>query len=143
MGEQFEGYQDSDVHVGENIRDIRREKKWSQSQFAQMLEDATGAPVSQQYVSDLEHKAEIEDQKLLQQIADLFEVSPDFLRENNYDKAVKIYNNTFNDHSIGNVSNLKMTGSDDLMKLYKSLSEKLDLLTKENKELKEKLEGKK
>jgi transcriptional regulator with XRE-family HTH domain len=99
MEYQFEG---AGVHVGHNIANVRRSIRMSQIELASRLEDKRGRPVSQQLMSDIENRKEIDDDELLQQIAECLNVAPDFLKEADYEKILQIVSNTFNnsDHAI-------------------------------------------
>lgn len=83
------------AHVGLNIRRFRLLWDYSQGGLAHMLEEKTGHPVSQQFISDLEDRREIADEQLLQQIAEILKVTPEVLKHLDMDSAVQVFNNTF------------------------------------------------
>ncbi|MEC5143120.1 helix-turn-helix transcriptional regulator [Chitinophaga sp. 212800010-3] len=86
------------AHVGLNIRRFRLLWDYSQAGLAHMLEEKSGHPVSQQFISDLEDRPEIADEELLQHIAEILKVTPEVLKHLDLDSAIQVFNNTFTNH---------------------------------------------
>lgn len=144
MEKQFEGLGDYGVHVGHNIASVRRSYRWSQLELAGKLEEKRGRPVSQQLMSDIENKKEIDDDELLKQLAECLSVAPDFLREADYEKLIQIVSNTFNNHPhainpLGVIHTLNIYNSDALSKQNKELNDRVQYLEEENRILRERL----
>jgi len=89
------------VHVGHNIQKFRLIRGLSQAGLAHMLEEKMGRTVSQQLVSDIEDRESVEDEELLKKIAEVLEVTPEALRNLDFDAAINVIGNTFtnNDYS--------------------------------------------
>ena len=89
------------VHVGHNIQKFRLIRGISQAGLAHMIEDRTGRPISQQLISDIEDREAVDDEELLKQIAEILEVTPEALRNLDFDAAINVIGNTFtnNDHA--------------------------------------------
>jgi transcriptional regulator with XRE-family HTH domain len=88
-------------HVGRNIQTIRYIRGMSQVDLGVQLEDRLNRPFSQQLISDIENRENIEDEDLLKQIAEILKVTPDALRSLDLDNAINVIGNTFtnNDYS--------------------------------------------
>jgi len=91
-------------HVGRNIQTIRLIRGMSQLQLGADLEERLHRPFSQQLVSDIEGKQEIEEEELLRQIADILNVTPEALENLDLNNAISVIGNTYNnnDHSTQN-----------------------------------------
>jgi transcriptional regulator with XRE-family HTH domain len=92
------------VHVGHNTQKVRLFRGLSQTGLAARLEEKRHRPVSQQLVSDIEDRETIEDAELLRQIAEILEVTPEALKSLDWENAINVIGNTFNnnDGSVGN-----------------------------------------
>jgi transcriptional regulator with XRE-family HTH domain len=87
------------VHVGSNISKFRRIRGLSQGALAAKLEEKRRKPVSQQLISDIESRPTIEDEELLNQIAQILEVEPELLKTVDLDDAINIIGNIFHDNA--------------------------------------------
>jgi transcriptional regulator with XRE-family HTH domain len=81
-------------HVGRNIQTIRFIRGISQTGLAVELEEMLKRPVSQQFISEVEGKDEI-DEELLRQIAEILKVTPEALKDLDLNSAINIIGNTF------------------------------------------------
>jgi transcriptional regulator with XRE-family HTH domain len=123
------------VHVGRNIQKIRLIRGFSQSSFAQKLEDVRHKPVSQQLVSDIENRSTIEDEEMLKQIAKILGVDTEMLTTLDLSDAIQIIGATLHDDSsvIKNYKNVvNHNAPDDFVQL-------VEKTIRENETLKEKL----
>jgi transcriptional regulator with XRE-family HTH domain len=121
------------VHVGQNIRKIRIFRNLSQAGLAAELEEIRHKPASQQLISDIENRESIEDQELLEQIAEILKVTPETLTSLDLDNAINVIGSTFNDYSMQPIhSTINQT--------INPLDKLIDLFEKEKAELKAEIE---
>jgi len=73
----------------------------SQLEMGSQLEERLKRSFSQQLISDIEGREEIEDEELLAQIAEILKVTPEALKSLDLNTAVNVIGNTFtnNDYS--------------------------------------------
>jgi len=127
------------VHVGRNIQKFRILRGYSQGGLAGMLEEKRKKPVSQQLISDIEDRAVITDEELLQQIAEVLNVTPDILKTWDIDAAINIYSNTFDGHSVGG-QQINYHPIDKVVEIYeKQKAELKELYETQKAELKEEI----
>jgi|SRR6185437_6985568 len=88
-------------HVGRNVKTIRFIRGMSQLEMGSQLEERLKRSFSQQLISDIEGREEIEDEELLAQIAEILKVTPEALKSLDLNTAVNVIGNTFtnNDYS--------------------------------------------
>ena len=98
---------DNETHIGGNIKRLRRILDMKQEVFADLMTKETGEAWSQQRVSLLENRPDI-DVKLLDQVAKVLSVAPDVIKNLDEDSGINVFNNTFNDNAVNN-SNFKCT----------------------------------
>jgi len=124
------------VHVGRNIQRFRLIRGLSQAGLAHQLEDKRNKSFSQQLVSDIEDREAIPDEELLQQIAEILEVSPEALKTLDLDNAINIIGSTFtyNDQSINQPINPI------IHQTFNPLEKLIELFEKEKAELKAEIE---
>lgn len=125
------------VHVGHNIQRFRLIRGLSQAGLAYKLEEKRNKSVSQQLISDIEDRESIADDELLQQIAEVLEVSPDVLKNVDLDNAINIIGNTFNEYSAQQI-NYKNTVQNS--QTHNPLDKLIELFEKEKAELKAEIE---
>jgi transcriptional regulator with XRE-family HTH domain len=89
--------------VGKNIQKFRLIRDKSQMDIAVELEEKRHKPVSQQLISDIENRETIEDEELLQQIAEILKVDAETLKTLDWDAAINIIGNTFHDHAFQSI----------------------------------------
>jgi transcriptional regulator with XRE-family HTH domain len=125
------------VHVGHNIKKVRIFRGLSQSGLAAELEKKRSRSVSQQLVSDIEDRENIDDEELLKQIGEVLEISPEVLKNLDFDAAFNVIGNTFNtnDTSTGNYN----FGST-VNQTYNPLDKLIEFFEKEKAELKAEIE---
>jgi transcriptional regulator with XRE-family HTH domain len=134
-------------NVGRNVKTIRFIRGNSQLEMAGYLEEKLHRPFSQQLISDIEAREEIEDEELLHWIAEFLKVTPEALQNLDLDEAINVIGNHFQDHSTQQI-NYKNTVHNqntfgplaEVVQLFKDketqLQSKIDELAKENEKLK-------
>jgi transcriptional regulator with XRE-family HTH domain len=121
------------VHVGHNIQTIRFIRGMSQTEMAAQLEERTNRPFSQQLISDIEGRENIEDEGLLRQIAEILKVEPEALKNLDLDDAINIIGNSFHDNSSQQI-NYKNTVHN--QQTYNVADKLLEMLVKDKADLK-------
>ncbi|MET6999444.1 helix-turn-helix transcriptional regulator [Chitinophaga defluvii] len=115
----------------------------TQGDVAADMEVVLHRPVSQQFISDLENKENIEDDELLRQIAEILKVDEEVLKSLDWDVAITVMGNTYtnNNHEHSGAINqpINLTINQTFNQFDKPIelfaSEKAEL-KKENQELK-------
>lgn len=95
------------VHLGQNIKRIRELLHIKQENFGDKLARATGEEWSQQRISLLESRSDI-DSKLLDIVAKALEVTPEAIKQYSEEAAIQIFCNTFQDNA-SNMANYRCT----------------------------------
>ena len=124
-------------HVGRNIQTIRFIRGISQVELGTELEERLHRPFSQQLVSDLEGRQEIEDEELLRQIAEILKVEPEALKNMDLNEAINVFGNSFNQNSTQQI-NYKNTVHN--QQTNNPLDKLIELFEKEKAELKAEIE---
>jgi len=124
-------------HVGRNIQTIRYIRGISQTDMAVNLEDRMKRPFSQQLISDIEGRENIEDEELLKQIAEILKVEPEALKNMDLNEAINIIGNSFHENSTQQI-NYKNTVHN--QQTYNPLDKLIELFEKEKAELKAEIE---
>lgn len=107
------------MHIGRNVSRLRELKGIKQEDFAKLLK------ISQQAVSKLENKKEIDD-ATLQKIADKLGLPLDAIKEFNPDAVIQnVQQHTGN---LGNVIGYNVNPIDKIVELYEKLLKEKDLL---------------
>src|SRR5579871_6150279 len=92
------------IHVGKNIRRIRVFRSMSQQDMAVALEEIRRKPVSQQQISDIEQKEEI-DEELLRQISEVLNTTPELLETLDLENSFNVIGSTFNNQDQSSAIN--------------------------------------
>lgn len=121
------------IHVGHNIQTIRYIRGISQTEMAVQLEEKAKKPFSQQLISDIEGRENIEDEELLKQIAEILKVEPEALKNLDLDDAISIIGNSFHDNATQQI-NYKNTVHN--QQSYHPLDKLIELFEKDRAELK-------
>jgi transcriptional regulator with XRE-family HTH domain len=87
-------------HVGRNIQTIRFIRGKSQMELGVELEERLHRPFSQQLISDIESRQEIEDEELLRQIAEILKVTPEALENLDLNSAINVIGSSFKDQAM-------------------------------------------
>jgi transcriptional regulator with XRE-family HTH domain len=124
-------------HVGHNIQTIRYIRGISQADLGVQLEDRLNRPFSQQLVSDIEGRENVEDEDLLRQIAEILKVEPEALKNMDLNEAINIFGNSFSENSTQQI-NYKNTVHN--QQTYNPLDKLIELFEKEKAELKAEIE---
>jgi transcriptional regulator with XRE-family HTH domain len=106
----------------------------SQADLAAELEEKRHKPVSQQLVSDIENRDTIEDEELLQQIAEILKTDPEVLKNLDWNAAITVINNTFTTHEYSTQINQPLYPT--FTQTYNPLDKLIELFEKEKAELK-------
>jgi len=101
------------------------------------LEDRMKRPFSQQLISDIEGRENIEDEELLKQIAEILKVEPEALKNMDLNEAINIIGNSFHENSTQQI-NYKNTVHN--QQTYNPLDKLIELFEKEKAELKAEIE---
>ena len=122
------------VHLGRNIKRIREMLHTKQETLGSALTKATGEDWSQQRVSLLESREDI-DAMLLETIAKALQVTPEAIKNFSEEAAIHIFCNTFNDNATNN-ANYKCTINDveNILKMADENRKLYELLLKEKDE---------
>ncbi len=130
--------QSKKLHVGRNIQTIRYIRGISQADLGVKLEDRLNRPFSQQLVSDIEGRENVDDDDLLKQIAEILQVTPDALKSLDLDNAINVIGNTFNNNDSATQNyNLPIYHQSTIHQTYNNPLDKLiELFEKEKAELK-------
>lgn len=126
------------VHVGHNIQKIRLFRSLSQTEMAVELEEKRHKPVSQQLISDIEGRETIEDDDLLQQIAEILNVTPEALKTLDLDNAINVIGSTFTNNDQSNAINQPINST--IHQTINPLDKLVELFEKEKAELKAEIE---
>jgi transcriptional regulator with XRE-family HTH domain len=126
------------VHVGHNIQKFRLIRGLSQAGLAHQLEQKRNRTVSQQLVSDIEDRENIEDEELLRQIAEILEVAPEALKNLDLDSAINVIGNTFTAHEYSTQINQPYYPT--FHQTFNPLDKLIELFEKEKAELKAEIE---
>jgi transcriptional regulator with XRE-family HTH domain len=124
-------------HVGRNIQTIRYIRGISQADLGVQLEERLNRPFSQQLVSDIEGRDNVEDEDLLKQIAEILKVEPEALKNMDLNEAINIFGNSFSENSTQQI-NYKNTVHN--QQTYNPLDKLIELFEKEKAELKAEVE---
>jgi transcriptional regulator with XRE-family HTH domain len=124
-------------HVGRNIQTIRYIRGISQADLGIQLEERLNRSFSQQLISDIEGRENIEDEDLLKQIAEILKVEPEALRNMDLNEAINIFGNSFSENSTQQI-NYKNTVHN--QQTYNPLDKLIELFEKEKAELKAEIE---
>jgi transcriptional regulator with XRE-family HTH domain len=124
-------------HVGRNIQTIRYIRGISQADLGVQLEERLNRPFSQQLISDIEGRENVEDEELLKQIAEILKVEPEALRNMDLNEAINIFGNSFSENSTQQI-NYKNTVHN--QQTYNPLDKLIELFEKEKAELKAEIE---
>lgn len=124
-------------HVGRNIQTIRYIRGISQADLGVQLEERLNRPFSQQLVSDIEGRENVEDEDLLKQIAEILKVEPEALKNMDLNEAINIFGNSFSENSTQQI-NYKNTVHN--QQTYNPLDKLIELFEKEKAELKAEIE---
>lgn len=127
------------VHVGHNIQRFRLIRGLSQAGLAYKLEEKRNKSVSQQLISDIEDRESIADNELLQQIAEVLEVSPEALKTMDMDAAINLIANNFSDNSSPIIQHQPVHSS--ITQNFNQLDKLIEFFEKEKAELKAEIEG--
>jgi transcriptional regulator with XRE-family HTH domain len=125
-------------HVGRNIQTIRYIRGISQSDLGVQLEDRLNRPFSQQLISDIEGRENIEDEDLLKQIAEILKVEPEALRNLDLNNAINVIGNTFTSHEYSTQVNQPLYPT--INNTINPLEKLIELFEKEKAELKAEIE---
>ena len=128
------------VHVGQNIQRLRLMRGYSQSGFAHKLEQKRNKSVSQQLISDIEDREVIPDEELLKQIAEILEVSPEALKNLDWDTAINIIGNTYTNNNHEQSGAINQPINPTINQTFNSLDKIIELFEKEKAELKAEIE---
>jgi transcriptional regulator with XRE-family HTH domain len=122
------------IHYGSNIKRIREKKRIKQEAFGSMLTKATGEEWSQQRVSLMEGRADI-DLNLLNTVAEILEVTPEAIKEYDEEVAIQIFCNNFSDHATNN-ANYKCTVNEvqGILKMAEEIKQLYEALLHEKEE---------
>lgn len=128
-------------HVGHNMQTIRFIRGMSQTELGEQLEERLHRPFSQQLISDIESRENIDDEELLRQIAEILKVEPEALKNLDLESAINVIGNTFNnnDGAIGNY-NLPIYHQSTIHHTYNPLEKLIELFEKEKAELRAEIE---
>jgi transcriptional regulator with XRE-family HTH domain len=124
-------------HVGRNIQTIRYIRGISQADLGIELEERLHRPFSQQLISDIEGRENVEDEELLKQIAEILRVEPEALKNMDLNEAINIFGNSFSENSTQQI-NYKNTVHN--QQTYNPLDKLIELFEKEKAELKAEIE---
>lgn len=124
-------------HVGHNIQTIRYIRGISQVELGVELEERLHRPFSQQLISDIEGRQEI-DEELLIQIAAIFKVEPEALKNMDLNNAINVIGNTFNSHEYSTQVNQPLYPT--INNTINPLEKLIELFEKEKAELKAEIE---
>lgn len=130
-------------HVGRNIQTIRYIRGISQADLGVQLEDRLNRPFSQQLVSDIEGRENVDDENLLKQIAEILKVTPDALQNMDMDNAINIFGSTFKDQAMQPIQSTIHQTINPLDKLIELFEKEKAELKAENERLKKSLTKKK
>jgi|SRR5580658_1602278 transcriptional regulator with XRE-family HTH domain len=130
-------------HVGRNIQTIRYIRGISQADLGVQLEDRLNRPFSQQLVSDIEGRQNVDDENLLKQIAEILKVTPEALQNMDMDNAINIFGSTFNDQAMQPIQSTIHQTINPLDKLIELFEKEKAELKAENERLKKELTKKK
>jgi transcriptional regulator with XRE-family HTH domain len=130
-------------HVGRNIQTIRYIRGISQADLGVQLEDRLNRPFSQQLVSDIEGRENVDDENLLKQIAEILKVTPDALQNMDMDNAINIFGSTFNDQAMQPIQSTIHQTINPLDKLIELFEKEKSELKAENERLRKELTKKK
>jgi transcriptional regulator with XRE-family HTH domain len=125
-------------HVGRNIQKIRLFRSMSQTDLATELEEKRHRPVSQQLVSDIEGRENIEDEELLRQIAEILHVTPEALTTLDLDNAINVIGSSFETKDYANAINQPISST--IHQTINPLDKLIELFEKEKAELKAEIE---
>ena len=121
------------VHLGRNIKRLREVLHIKQENLGFELARLTNEEWSQQRVSLLENREDIE-VGLLEKVAKSLNVTPEAIRQFNEDAAIQVFSNTFNDNATNN-ANYRCTINDvhgilqlaeDYKRLYEAIIKEKD-----------------
>lgn len=126
------------VHVGHNIQKFRLIRGISQSGLAHILEQKLGRSVSQQLVSDIEDRESITDEDMLNKIAEILEVTPEALKNVDFETAINIIGTTFTTKDQSPAINQPIHST--INQTFNPLDKLIELFEKEKAELKAEIE---
>lgn len=124
------------IHVGRNIQCLRLFRGYSQSGLAFQLEQKRHKPVSQQLISDIEDRETIQDEELLKQIAEILQVSSEALTNVDWDMAINVIGNTYNNHNHEQSGAINQPINPTIHQTFNSFDKLIDLFEREKNELK-------
>jgi transcriptional regulator with XRE-family HTH domain len=124
-------------HVGRNIQTIRFIRGISQVELGADLEERLHRPFSQQLISDIESRQEIEDEDLLRQIAEILKVTPEALKDLDLNSAINVIGNTFTNKDYSYQQFATHIHNE---QTHNPLDKLIDLFEKEKAELKAEIE---
>lgn len=127
------------IHVGQNIQKFRNIRNKSQLDMAIELEEKLGKAVSQQLISDIEKRETIEDE-LLKQIAEILKVDDEVLKNLDWEDALNIIANNFQDYAIQQINYKNVVNNNPLDKLIELFEKEKAELKNENQQLKKEVE---
>jgi transcriptional regulator with XRE-family HTH domain len=122
-------------HVGRNIQTIRYIRGISQLDLGVELEEKLHKPFSQQLVSDIEGRQNIEDEELLAQIAEILKVTPEALKNMEIDNAINVIGNTYTNTNNDYSSAINQPVSTTINQTINPLDRLIELFEKEKAEL--------
>ena len=123
------------IHMGQNIQRFRRLRKMSQAVLALELEEKRNKSFSQQLVSTIEDKDTIDDEELLQQIAEILETSKEAIKTLDWDMAIKIMDNNYTNHNSRFSGAINQPINSTIHQSFNSLDKLVEFFEKEKTEL--------
>jgi transcriptional regulator with XRE-family HTH domain len=129
------------IHVGKNIQKFRFIRNKSQMDVATALEEMRHKPVSQQLISDIENRETIEDDELLQQIAEILKVDPEVLTNLDWDAAITVMGNTYTNNNHEQSGAINQPINPTINQTFNQLDKLIELFEKQKSELKNENEG--
>ena len=99
-----------------------------------MLEEKLGRTVSQQLISDIEDRETVEDEEMLRKIAQVLEVTPEALKNVDFETAINIIGSTFTTNDQSPAINQPIHST--IHQTFNPLDKLIELFEKEKAELK-------